>query len=190
MESGSTWHWNAALTVTVARIVAIPGLMVLILVSDIPHHRWWAAGVYAAAAATDSLDGWLARSRGQATVAGAFLDPLADKLLVTAALGGLVQIDEIGAWVVMVIVAREFAVTGLRLVAAGYDLVIPADRLGKAKTVAQNLAIFAILAPHPWPAVDEPLLYFAVFMTVASGANYFAVARRHANGRAAEGSAR
>src|SRR5690606_14641510 len=78
--------WNAALTVTVARIVAIPGLMVLILVDGIPGHRWWAAGVYAAAAATDSLDGWLARRRGQETVAGAFLDPLADKLLVTAAL--------------------------------------------------------------------------------------------------------
>jgi len=185
VERGATWNWNAALTVTVARIIAIPGLMVLILADGIPHHRWWAAGVYVAAAATDSLDGWLARSRGQATVAGAFLDPLADKLLVTAALVCLVEAGDIGAWVVMVIVAREFAVTGLRLVAAGHDLIIPADRLGKAKTAAQNLAIVAILAPHPWPAADEPLLYLAVAMTVLSGANYFAAARRHADGRAA-----
>jgi CDP-diacylglycerol---glycerol-3-phosphate 3-phosphatidyltransferase len=183
VESGPTWKWNAALTLTVARIVAIPGLMVLILSGSIPHNRWWAAAVYAAAAATDSLDGWLARSRGQETVAGAFLDPLADKLLVAAALVCLVEIDEIGAWVVMIILAREFAVTGLRLVAAGHDLIIPADRLGKAKTASQNLAIVAILLPHPWPWIDEPLLYVAVVMTVLSGANYFVAARRHANGR-------
>jgi CDP-diacylglycerol--glycerol-3-phosphate 3-phosphatidyltransferase len=177
--------WNAALTVTVARIVAIPGLMVLILVDGIPDNRWWAAGVYAAAAATDSLDGWLARRRGQETVAGAFLDPLADKLLVTAALVCLVEVGEIGAWVVMIIVAREFAVTGLRLVAMGNDLVIPADNLGKAKTVTQNLAIFAIIAPHPWPAIDTPLLYLAVVMTVLSGANYFVSARRRMASRPA-----
>jgi CDP-diacylglycerol--glycerol-3-phosphate 3-phosphatidyltransferase len=182
VESGQTW--NAALTVTVARIVAIPGLMVLILADGIPDNRWWAAAVYLTAAATDSLDGWLARSRGQATVAGAFLDPLADKLLVTAALVCLVEVGDIGAWVVMIIVAREFAVTGLRLVAAAHDLIIPADRLGKAKTVAQNVAIVAILAPHPWPAIDDPLLILAVVMTVLSGVNYFVAAHRYRTGRA------
>lgn len=165
--------WNAALTITVVRILAIPGLMVLILVDDIGDNRWWAAGVYVTAAATDSLDGWLARSRGQATVAGAFLDPLADKLLVAAALLCLIQTGEVAAWAAMVIIAREFAVTGLRLVAMGADRVIPADRLGKAKTAAQNLALVALIAPHPWPAADRPLLYLAVAMTVLSGANYF-----------------
>lgn len=176
MDTGQIW--NAALAVTVARIIAIPGLMVLILVDDIPEHGWWAAGVYAALAATDSLDGWLARSRNQVTAAGAFLDPLADKLLVTAALVCLVETGDIGAWAVMIIVGREFAVTGLRLVAMGRRVVIPADRFGKLKTVSQNLAIFAYLAPHPWPEADAPLLYLALTMTVLSGCNYFLSARR------------
>ncbi|HMM49471.1 MAG TPA: CDP-diacylglycerol--glycerol-3-phosphate 3-phosphatidyltransferase [Miltoncostaeaceae bacterium] len=182
MEHGQTW--NVALTVTAARIAAIPVLMVLVLSPGIPDHRWWAAGVYLVAAATDSLDGWLARSRGQTTVAGAFLDPLADKLLLSAALVCLVEVDELGAWVVMIIIAREFAVTGLRLVAAANDLIIPADRLGKAKTLSQNLAILARLAPHPWPVIDTPLLALAVAMTVLSGINYFAVAHRRYHSRA------
>ncbi|MEQ9337594.1 MAG: CDP-diacylglycerol--glycerol-3-phosphate 3-phosphatidyltransferase, partial [Miltoncostaeaceae bacterium] len=165
--------WNAALTITVVRILAIPGLMVLILVDGIDDNRWWAAAVYVSAAATDSLDGWLARSRGQTTVAGAFLDPLADKLLVAACLLCLIQTGEVAAWAAMVIIAREFAVTGLRLVAMGDDRVIPADRLGKAKTATQNLALLALIAPHPWPEADQPLLYLAVAMTVLSGANYF-----------------
>lgn len=185
MDHGQTW--NPALAVTVTRIVAIPGLMVLILAESIPDHRWWAAGVYAALAATDSLDGWLARSRGQTTVAGAFLDPLADKLLVTAALVCLVETGDIGAWAVMIIVTREFAVTGLRLVAMSRRVVIPADRFGKLKTVSQNLAVFAFLAPHPWPEADEPLLYLALAMTVLSGANYFLAARRLMDPSAAAG---
>ncbi len=168
---------NPALAVTAVRIAAIPVVMVLLL-SGIPNGGWWAAGLYLAAAATDSLDGWLARSRGQVTVAGAFLDPLADKLLVTAALVSLVELGEISAWPVMIIVAREFAVTGLRLVAASEDLVIPASRLGKAKTLSQNAAILAIMAPHPWPVIDMPLLWIALVLTVVSGAYYFLVARR------------
>lgn len=176
MTAGQTW--NAALAVTVIRIALIPGLMLLILAEGIPDHRWWAVVVYVAAAATDSLDGWLARSRGQTTVAGAFLDPLADKLLVSAALLCLVEVGEVAAWVVMVILAREFAVTGLRLVAASERLVISASRLGKLKTVTQNLAIVALLAPHPWPVVNDPLLYLAVAMTILSGVAYFVAARR------------
>lgn len=168
---------NPALAVTAARIAAIPVVMVLLL-ADIPNGRWWAAGLYLAAAATDSLDGWLARSRGEVTVAGAFLDPLADKLLVTAALVSLVELGDITAWPVMIIVAREFAVTGLRLVAASEDLVIPASRLGKAKTLSQNAAILALMAPHPWPVIDTPLLYVALVLTVVSGAYYFLVARQ------------
>ena len=168
---------NAALNVTALRIVAIPGLMVLIL-ADVPDGRWWAAGVYVAAAATDSLDGWLARSRGQVTVAGAFLDPLADKLLVSAALLALIQAGDLPAWAAMVIITRELAVTGLRLVAVSEDLIIPASRFGKAKTVSQNLALVAIIAPHPVKWIDSPLLYAAVVLTVLSGAYYFLMARR------------
>jgi CDP-diacylglycerol--glycerol-3-phosphate 3-phosphatidyltransferase len=170
--------WNAALTVTFARILAIPPLMVLILVDDDGPARWWAAGLYAVAAATDSLDGWLARARGQVTVAGAFLDPLADKLLVTAALVCLLEADQIAAWIAMVIIARELAVTGLRLVAVSEDLIIPASRFGKAKTVSQNAALLVIIAPDPWGWLEDPLLYLAVVLTVLSGVYYFLMARR------------
>ncbi len=168
---------NAALVLTAARIAAIPVIMALLL-TDTPGGRWWAAGVYLVAAATDSLDGWLARSRGQVSVAGAFLDPLADKLLVSAALVALLEIDLIGAWAVIIIIAREFAVTGLRLVALSEGLIIPASRLGKAKTVSQNLAILAIMAPHAWPWINDPLLYVALVLTVLSGVYYFQMARR------------
>jgi CDP-diacylglycerol---glycerol-3-phosphate 3-phosphatidyltransferase len=168
---------NAALMVTGARIAVIPVIMALLLV-DVPGGDWWAAGIYLAAACTDSLDGWLARSRGQVTVAGAFLDPLADKLLVAGALVCLIQDGRIAAWAAMVIIAREFAVTGLRLVAVSEDLIIPASRFGKAKAVSQNVAITAIIAPHPWKWIDDPLLYIALVLTVLSGAYYFLMARR------------
>ena len=168
---------NAALSVTAARIAVIPAIMVLLLV-DVPNGHWWAAGLYALAAATDSLDGWLARSRGQVTVAGAFLDPLADKLLVSAALLCLIETGEVPAWAAMVIVTREFAVTGLRLVAVSEDLIIPASRFGKAKTLSQNIALFFIIAPHGWQWADDPLLYIALVLTVLSGAYYFLMAKR------------
>jgi CDP-diacylglycerol--glycerol-3-phosphate 3-phosphatidyltransferase len=168
---------NPALAVTAARILVIPGIMALILI-DVPNGRWWAAGLYAAAALTDNLDGWLARSRGQVTVAGAFLDPLADKLLVTAALVCLIQIEAVGAWAAMIIITREFAVTGLRLVAVSEDLIIPASRFGKAKTVSQNVAIFAIVAPGTPDWLADTLLYVALVLTVMSGAYYFLMARR------------
>jgi CDP-diacylglycerol---glycerol-3-phosphate 3-phosphatidyltransferase len=166
-----------ALWVTATRIVAIPIVMTFILV-DSNTARWWAAVVYLAAAGTDSLDGWLARSRGQVTVAGAFLDPLADKLLVTAAAVCLVETGDMASWAVMVIVTREFAVTGLRQVAISENLVIPANRFGKAKTLSQNLALVAIIAPHGAKAIDDPLLYLALVLTVLSGAYYFIMARR------------
>lgn len=168
---------NAALWVTAVRISAIPAVMALILV-DTATSRWWAAGLYLAAAATDSLDGWLARSRGQVTVAGAFLDPLADKLLVTGALVCLVQLGDAPAWAAMVIITREFAVTGLRLVAVSEDLVIPAASLGKAKTLSQNVAVLALVAPGTPRPLDLGLLGVALVLTVLSGAYYFIMARR------------
>jgi CDP-diacylglycerol--glycerol-3-phosphate 3-phosphatidyltransferase len=163
-----------ATIVTVIRILLIPVVMVLIL-QDL---RWEAAGVYVLAAATDSLDGWLARSRGQVTVAGAFLDPLADKLLVTAALLALIQTGDLQAWIAMVIITREFAVTGLRMIAVSEKLVIPANRWGKYKAVSQNAAILAVMTPHPWKWIDPWLLGVAVVLTVLSGILYFVFARQ------------
>lgn len=177
---------NAALWVTTVRILAIPVVMALML-SENERTRWWAAGAYVAAAATDSLDGWLARSRGQVTVAGAFLDPLADKLLVTAAFLALIETGDVPAWAVMVILTREFAVTGLRLLAVSEGLVIPAAGLGKAKTLTQNLSILAFTVPHPWKWIDDPLLWLALFLTILSGAYYFIMARRRLTARRSPG---
>jgi CDP-diacylglycerol--glycerol-3-phosphate 3-phosphatidyltransferase len=129
------------------------------------------------ACATDSIDGWLARSRGEVTVAGAFLDPLADKLLISAVLVSLVETGEVAAWIAMVIIAREFAVTGLRLVAAAEDVIISAGRFGKAKALSQNVALGAIIVPGIPGSVEDVLLGIALVLTVLSGAHYFLIAR-------------
>jgi CDP-diacylglycerol--glycerol-3-phosphate 3-phosphatidyltransferase len=168
---------NAPLWFTFARIAAIPPLMVLLLVDDIPGGRWWAFGVFVGACITDSIDGWLARSRGLVTVMGAFLDPLADKLLISAVLVSLVETGEVAAWAAMVIIAREFAVTGLRLVAAAEDVIMSAGRLGKAKAFSQNVALAVIMLDTVPAAIEDTLLYIALALTVISGAHYFIVAR-------------
>ncbi|MGD9696331.1 MAG: CDP-diacylglycerol--glycerol-3-phosphate 3-phosphatidyltransferase [Thermoleophilia bacterium] len=168
---------NAPLWVTSVRIVAIPPLMVLLLVDGIPGARWWAFWVFAAACATDSLDGYLARSRGEVSAAGAFLDTLADKLLITAVLVSLVETQEVPAWVAMVIIAREFAVTGLRMVAAAENVIISAGRFGKAKAFSQNVALGAIIVPGISADAENVLLGIAIVLTVLSGVHYFLVAR-------------
>src|SRR5262245_19477678 len=171
---------NGPLALTWSRVAAIPVLMALLLVDpdDLPGGRWWAFGVWIAAVATDWLDGPMARSHGNVTVLGTFLDSLADKLLVSEALVALIQTGEISAWVAIIIIAREFAVTGLRLVAAGEDLIIPASNLGKWKMVSQSAAIAAIIAPATPSWLQDGLLALALFMTVISGAYYFLMARR------------
>src|SRR5262245_41633587 len=124
--------------ITLARILLIPIFMVALL-GDFAGGDTVAAVIFAVAAATDSVDGYLARSRQSVTNGGKLLDPLADKLLVSAALISLVELDRISAWVAMVIIAREFAVTGLRLIAASQDTVISASHWGKVKTTLQVL---------------------------------------------------
>jgi CDP-diacylglycerol---glycerol-3-phosphate 3-phosphatidyltransferase len=168
---------NGPLWFTSVRIIAIPPLMVLLLVPGIPGARWWAFAVFAVACATDSIDGWLARSRGEVTVAGAFLDPLADKLLISAVLVSLVETGDVAAWAAMIIIAREFAVTGLRLVAAAEDVVISAGRFGKAKAFSQNVALGAIIVPGFPSGAADVLLGIALVLTVLSGAHYFLIAR-------------
>lgn len=111
----------------------------------INYGSYIAAGVFIIASSTDVVDGYIARKRKQVTRFGKFLDPIADKLLVTAALIALVQSNAISGWPAMLIIAREFIVTGLRLVAAGEGIVIAASNLGKLKTITQDIAIVAIL---------------------------------------------
>ena len=127
---------NLPNTLTLLRIFLVP-VVVVALLDETPNGDLIAAGVFALAALTDGLDGYIARSRGDITTFGKLMDPLADKLLVTAALVSLVSLGRLEAWIAMVIIAREFAVTGLRGVAAEQGVVIQASQLGKAKTVLQ-----------------------------------------------------
>jgi CDP-diacylglycerol--glycerol-3-phosphate 3-phosphatidyltransferase len=169
---------NVPNALTLLRILLVPVLVVALLDAT-PEAQWVAAAVFALAAFTDGLDGYLARSRRSETTFGKVMDPIADKLLVAAALLSLVSLDRLAPWVAMVIIAREFAVSGLRIAAGAQGVVIPASRLGKVKTVTQIVAILALIAAHEtgdWWV--QTLLYVAVATTVASGANYFLNFRR------------
>jgi CDP-diacylglycerol---glycerol-3-phosphate 3-phosphatidyltransferase len=157
---------------SLARILLIPVFMVALL-GNIPYGDLVAVVVFSAAAATDSLDGYLARSRNAVTTVGKLLDPLADKLLISAALISLVELDRVAAWVAMVIIAREFAVTGLRLIAAAENVVIAASPWGKIKTTVQVVAIIALIVDDPPHAATTVLVACAVAVTIWSGIEYF-----------------
>ncbi|MGH2954887.1 MAG: CDP-diacylglycerol--glycerol-3-phosphate 3-phosphatidyltransferase [Solirubrobacterales bacterium] len=168
---------NLPNALTLVRILAVP-VIVVALLGETPDGDVIAAAVFALAALTDGLDGYIARRRRDITNFGKLMDPLADKLLVIAALVSLVALDRLAAWVAMVIIARELAVTGLRTIAAEQGVVIAASWLGKAKTALQVVAIFALIAFDPSPLWVDVLLYVAVVMTVISGADYFFGLRR------------
>jgi CDP-diacylglycerol--glycerol-3-phosphate 3-phosphatidyltransferase len=161
----------------VARILAVP-VIVVALLDETPNGDVIAAIVFALAAITDGLDGYLARSRDAVTTFGKLMDPIADKLLIVAALISLVSLGRLAAWVAMVIIAREFAVTALRAVAAEQGVVIAASWLGKVKTILQVAAVFALIIWEPAPLAVDLLVYAAVAMTVISGADYFFGIRR------------
>ncbi len=162
---------------TLLRILAVP-VVVVALLGETPNGDELAAAVFALAALTDGLDGYFARSRDAVTTFGKLMDPLADKLLITAALVSLVSLHRLQAWVAMVIIAREIAVTGLRAIAAERGVVIAASWMGKVKTVLQIAAVFALIAANPAPAWVDVLVYLAVAATVLSGADYFLGLRR------------
>ena len=166
---------NVPNALTVVRILLVP-VLVAVLLQATPHGSWIAAGVFALAAFTDTLDGYLARSRQSVTSFGKVMDPIADKLLIAAALISLVSLNRVDPWVAMVIIAREFAVSGLRVAAGQQGVVIPASPLGKVKTVVQVAAIMAVIATGQWWA--QALLYVAVVITLVSGADYFLNFRR------------
>jgi CDP-diacylglycerol---glycerol-3-phosphate 3-phosphatidyltransferase len=168
---------NLPNALTLLRILAVP-VVVVALLGETPNGDALAAAVFALAAATDGLDGYFARSRGAVTTFGKLMDPLADKLLVTAALISLVSLHRLEAWVAMVIIAREIAVTGLRAIAAERGIVISASWLGKIKTVLQIAAVIALIAANPAPVWVDVLVYLALVVTVLSGADYFFGLRR------------
>ena len=132
--------------------------------------------VFGLAVATDYLDGYFARRRNQVTRLGILLDPIADKLLMTAAFISLVDLDAAPAWMVMIILGREFAVTGLRNIAAGRGVVIPASGLGKGKMVVQVVAVFLLLLSHRYPVLKPAgllTLWLAMIVAIVSGIDYF-----------------
>jgi len=181
---------NLPNALTLLRILAVP-VVVVALLGETPNGDALAAGVFALAALTDGLDGYFARSRDAVTTFGKLMDPLADKLLITAALVSLVSLHRLQAWVAMVIIAREIAVTGLRAIAAERGVVIAASWMGKLKTVLQIAAVFALIAANPAPLWVDVLVYLAVAATVISGADYFfGLRRRLEQEREARASAR
>jgi CDP-diacylglycerol---glycerol-3-phosphate 3-phosphatidyltransferase len=162
---------NVPNVLTVFRILLIP-VLVTALLSGFSSDAL-AAGVFILASLTDALDGWLARRHKSESTFGKLMDPLADKLLVTSALVSLVALDRLQAWVAMVIIAREFAVTGLRQLAVEQGHVLAANAWGKVKTVLQIAMVLALIAVDGSPAWVDALVYVTVAVTVYSGADYF-----------------
>ena len=162
---------------TVVRILLVPVLIVALL-DHTTNGDILAAAVFALASATDFVDGYLARAREEVTTFGKLMDPLADKLLIVAALISLVSLHRLAAWVAMVIIARELAVTVLRLGATQAGLIMPASNFGKLKTCVQIAAILAVIAVHGHPGWVEALVYVMVAITLASGVDYFFGMRR------------
>lgn len=169
---------------TIVRIFFVP-LLVAALVQEEMHvwvggilitNEWLALGIFLAAAVTDLLDGYLARRWGQVTTIGTLLDPIADKLLISAALISLVQVRAVPAWMVILIIGREFAVSGLRSIAAAEGYTIKASELGKTKMIGQVIAISCLLLSIRHPALREPgnfLMWGVVVFTIASAVDYF-----------------
>ena len=175
--------------ITISRICMIPIFMIIMLPSinwgtwningvELPVSHFVGAIIFIIASTTDWVDGYYARKHNLVTTLGKFLDPLADKLLVSAALIILVGYELAPAWIVILIISREFAVTGLRLVLAGEGEVVAANQLGKIKTWTQIIAISALLLHNiPFAWINFPFadiaLYVALFFTLWSGWDYF-----------------
>jgi CDP-diacylglycerol--glycerol-3-phosphate 3-phosphatidyltransferase len=170
---------NLPIALTLVRIVLVP-LVIVFLISSSRVSVLIAAVIFIAASLTDWLDGRMARRWNQVTRLGTLLDPLADKLLVAAALVALVQVDVVPAWPVVVIVGRELAVTGLRGVALSMGLVMGPSPLGKAKTVSQYVAVTLLILQRGmpdeftyFPLISLLALWIALGLTVLSAADYF-----------------
>lgn len=180
---------NLANRITIARIFLVPVVILFLLL----RYQFWtvtinnqtttgsemiAALVFIVAAASDGLDGYIARKRRLITRFGTFLDPLADKLLVSAVLISLVEMQRLPAWIAILIISREFAVTGLRLIAAAEGIVLAASRIAKWKTFTQIVAMVALMLNNfPVSYVGFPfadlMMYVMVVLTVWSGVDYF-----------------
>ena len=180
--------------ITVSRIILIPFFVIVMMFdfgwgtmslfgAEMPVHHFIGALIFIIASTTDWVDGYYARKYNLVTTLGKFLDPLADKLLVSAAFILMVELGMAPAWIIIIIISREFAVTGLRLILAGEGEVVAANQLGKIKTWAQIVAIAAALLHNTIFTLigipfDTIMLYIALIFTLWSGWDYFYINRR------------
>ena len=166
---------NLPISLTLLRIFFVPLVVVLLLTSG-RNMDLWAVVVFLLAATTDLLDGYLARKRGQVTSLGILLDPIADKLLTSAAFISLVYLHLISAWMAVIIIGREFAVSGLRAIASAEGFSLEVSELGKTKMVFQVVAITVIVLERRLPLLRLPgsvLLWMVVLFALASAGQYF-----------------
>lgn len=165
---------NVPNTLTVLRVVMIP-FFVAFMIGDITEaDKYIALGIFIAASLTDTLDGYLARKNNQVTNFGKFMDPLADKLLVCSALICLMDMEKIPSWIVIVIISREFIISGFRLIASDNGIVIAAGVWGKLKTVAQMFMIIFLIADFGgvFDMINQILVWLALVLTVVSLVDY------------------
>lgn len=166
---------NLANKLTMLRVFMIPVFLVVLFMAPEPMNRYVAVLIFIVASLTDMLDGKIARKYNLVSNFGKFMDPLADKLLVMSALVSMVALKDLAAWVVIVILAREFTITGFRTLAMEANIVMAASWWGKVKTTVQMIMIPVVLLNLPYgcmPMVETALIYLSVFFTIFSGADY------------------
>lgn len=161
--------------ITIFRVCMIPVFLVFMLVPGIPFGNYIATAVFAIACASDALDGHIARKHNLVTNFGKFMDPLADKLLVCSALICFVELSYMPAWIVIVIIAREFIISGFRLIASDNGVVIAASYWGKFKTIAQMITCILLIVqlPFSWiEVVEQVFIWLSLVLTVVSLVEY------------------
>jgi CDP-diacylglycerol--glycerol-3-phosphate 3-phosphatidyltransferase len=175
---------NLPNSLTILRIFFVP-LLVVVLLTRQPNWNFWGLPIHfevwgvlilIVAASTDAMDGYIARKRGEVTTLGILLDPIADKLLISAAFISLVQMGLVPAWMVVIIIGREFMVVGLREIASVEGLVIPASALGKTKMILQVVAGCAVILTAKYPALKSlgtTLMWLVVLSAIVSAVHYF-----------------
>ena len=166
---------NLANKLTLARVIMIPVFLVVLFSMEAPMNRYLAVLIFIVASLTDFLDGYIARKYNMVSNFGKFMDPLADKILVMAAMVSMVALGDLPSWVVIVILAREFAITGFRTLAVEANIVMAASWWGKVKTTVQMIMIPVVLLNLSFAGIavlEQALIWLSVFFTVFSGADY------------------
>ena len=163
---------NTANKLTILRVVMIPAFL-LVLYLGVPGANYWALAIFAAASITDTLDGYIARHYNQVTDFGKFMDPLADKCLVTAAMLWFVEVGQMPAWALLIVIVREFGVSGLRMLAADKGRVIAAGWSGKVKTASTMVCICLMLLLPKFVELGRLCVAVIVLTTIWSGVEYF-----------------